>query len=240
MAFDPLAVATPPAPGGSVRYSLALVAFCLIPTPGIAHTNLNLLDLHLGGQRRVVEKRLRKRGCKKLSHRRHNWMTDWNHRRVRRPKSRRASSQVYRCQDADWPEAALRELHFDGRRLHRVVIHLNYEGQTRDSATGAPYIPKYQEISEILQTRLGKPDERREEMPKAFGSDQLRALEQRRGGFWSAWYDRKRGKIDVGLRLSGNSQRPGEMIFYIDARDRRIGKRILNRKARRIRPSKGF
>ena len=77
-------------------------------------------------------------------------------------------------------------------------------------------------------------------MPKAFGSDQLRALEQRRGGFWSAWYDRKRGKIDVGLRLSGNSQRPGEMIFYIDARDRRIGKRILNRKARRIQPSKGF
>ena len=77
-------------------------------------------------------------------------------------------------------------------------------------------------------------------MPKAFGTDQLRALEQRRGGFWSVWYGRKKGRIDVGMRLSGNPERPGEIIFYIDARDRRLGQRILKRRDRRIRPSKGF
>ena len=200
-----------------------------LPSISSAHTNLNLLDMHLGGQRRVVEKRLRKQGCTRLSARRHGWMTDWHHRRVKRPRARKARTVVYRCRDNDWPEAALRELHFEGRRLHRLVIHLNFEGQERNPATGAPYIPRYKEIRRLMQERLGEPDEVREEMPKAFGTDQLRALEQRRGGFWSVWYARKKGRIDVGLRLSGNPERPGEMIFYIDARDRRLGKRILKR-----------
>ena len=211
-----------------------------LPSASDAHTNLNLLDVHLGGQRRVVEKRLRKQGCKKLSPRRHTWITDWHHRRVKRARTRKSQAAVYWCRDKDWPEAALRELHFEGRRLHRVVIHLNFEGQARDPATGAPYIPRYKEIRRVMQERLGKPDEMREEMPKAFGTDQLRALEQRRGGFWSVWYARKKGRVDVGLRLSGNPERPGEMVFYIDARDRRLGKRILKRRDRRIRPTKGF
>lgn len=219
---------------------LLAVCLSLLSPPSFAHTNINLLDLHLGGQRRIVEKRLRKKGCRKLSAARHNWHTDWNHRRTKRPKGGRSATAVYWCKDADWPEASLRELHFDGRRLHRVVIHLNFDAEPRDAATGAPFIPKYKEIRQVFQERLGAPDERREEMPKAFGSDQLRALEQRRGGFWSAWYGRKKGKIDVGLRLSGNPERPGELIFYIDARDRRIGQRILKRKARRIRPERGF
>ncbi|MDE0883250.1 MAG: hypothetical protein OSB21_11690 [Myxococcota bacterium] len=220
----------------------ALVAICvsLLSASSYAHTNINLLDLHLGGQRRVVEKRLRQKGCRKLSASRHNWYTDWNHRRTKRSKGKRSATAVYWCKDADWPEASLRELHFDGRRLHRVVIHLNYEAELRDPKTGSPFIPKYKEVRRVFEERLGPPDERREEMPKAFGSDQLRALEQRRGGFWSAWYGRKKGKIDVGLRLSGNPERPGELIFYIDARDRRIGQRILKRKARRIRPERGF
>ena len=220
---------------------LLLVGLILgVPGVSYAHTNLNLLDVHLGGQRSVVEKRLRKQGCKKLSPRRHNWMTDWNHQRVKRPRKGKSETAIYTCRDKDWPEAALRELHFEGRRLHRVVIHLNFEGQPRNPATGAPYISRYKEIRRVMQERLGKPDEVREEMPKAFGTDQLRALEQRRGGFWSVWYGRKKGRIDVGMRLSGNPERPGEIIFYIDARDRRLGQRILKRRDRRIRPSKGF
>jgi hypothetical protein len=223
-----------------VRWALLVAALVLTPEVGQAHTNLNLMEMHLGGQRRVVEKRLRRQGCRKLSPRRHGWMTDWHHRRVKRSRSRRAKTVVYRCQDADWPEAALRELHFDGRRLHRVVIHLNYEGKPRDPATGAPYIPTYKEIRRTLEERLGSPDELREEMPKNFGGDQLRALEQRRGGFWSVWYGRKKGRVDVGLRLSGNPSKPGELVFYLDARDRRIGERILKRRDRKIQPSRGF
>ena len=149
-----------------MRWALLVAALVLTPEVGQAHTNLNLMEMHLGGQRRVVEKRLRRQGCRKLSPRRHGWMTDWHHRRVKRSRSRRAKTVVYRCQDADWPEAALRELHFDGRRLHRVVIHLNYEGKPRDPATGAPYIPTYKEIRRTLEERLGPPDELREEMPK--------------------------------------------------------------------------
>ena len=100
----------PTAPRGcSVRWALLVAALVLTPEVGQAHTNLNLMEMHLGGQRRVVEKRLRRQGCRKLSPRRHGWMTDWHHRRVKRSRSRRAKTVVYRCQDADWPEAALRE-----------------------------------------------------------------------------------------------------------------------------------
>ena len=211
-----------------------------MPASASAHSNLNLLDLHLGGHRRVIEKRLRKQGCKKLSQKRYPWMTDWGHRRVKRPRGKKADTAVYWCKDKDWPEAALRELHFDRKRLHRIVIHFDYSAQPRVPATGGPFIPKYKEIRRLMQERLGPPDERREEMPKAFGTDFLRALEQRRGGFWSVWHDRKKGRVDIGLRLSGNPDRPGEVIFYLDARDRRLGKRILKRRDNRIRPSGGF
>ena len=207
----------------------------LLASPASAHYGVSFLDAHLGGMEKVVKKRMRKTGCVPLSHKRHPWQTDWNHRRVPRPK--RGGAMIYRCQDKDWPEASLRELHFDGKRLHRVVVHFELAAEKRDPATGAPFIPKYRELRAALEGRLGKPDEVREEMPRNFGTDQLRALEQRRGGFWAVWYNRLRKRIDLGIRLSGNPERPGEVLFYVDARDRRTGKKILKRRTTRIQPT---
>jgi hypothetical protein len=215
----------------------ALVASLLLAVPAHAHKNVNLLDHHLGATRARAMRTVRKLGCKVLKAKERGFAIDFAHRTL--PVANFGKRLVIvRCTDTDWPQAAVRELHFDRNRLFRVVVHIDPRGEP-DPRSGAPWTTEHKLLKAHLSEHLGDPDISREALPDAFAQAKTEALRKRRGGFWNAWFRRMGERIDIGLRLSGDRQYPEQIRFYVDLRDRKLTRRMAKRSSRRIRPNYG-
>jgi hypothetical protein len=219
---------------------MRIVGLCcglLLALPAEAHRNVNLLDHHLGATRARTLRSLRKVGCKILKAKERGFAIGFSHRTL--PVAHFGKDLlIVRCKDADWPSASLRELHFDRNRLFRVVVHIDPQGEP-DPRTGAPWTTEYRVLKKHLVEHFGAPDVRREALPDVFERAKTEALRKRRGGFWNAWVRRMGERVDVGLRLSGDRQYPGQIRFYMDLRDRKLTRRMAKRSDRRIRPNFG-
>lgn len=210
-------------------------AAILMAAPAQAHAGLDVMGVHLGQKKRTALRWARKRtGCRPLNRKLRGFYVANDHSVVNRGRKDR-SVTVMSCRDKNWREAKIREYHFLRGRLARIVVHLE-PGLGRDRSAGEPWVPKYHEIKAVLTGVLGDPDEVVEHVPKSFASDPVRALEQRRGGYWSRWSERSRKRVDMGLRLSGDRKQPGRVLFYVDIRGRSQIKSQKKRRRNRLRP----
>jgi len=214
---------------------IVLFAAVLLSPRAEAHAGLDVMGVHLGQKKSTALRWARKRtGCKPLRRRYRSFYVGADHGTVARGARDRTVS-VMSCRDKNWKEAKIREYHFSRGRLSRIVVHLD-PGLASDRSAGEPWVPKYHEIKAVLSGILGEPDEVVEHVPKSFQHDPVRALEQRRGGYWSRWSERARKRVDMGLRLSGDRQRPGRVLFYVDIRGRSQIAAQKNRRRKRLRP----
>ncbi|HBU46927.1 MAG TPA: hypothetical protein DEB46_01330 [Myxococcales bacterium] len=200
-----------------------------------AHAGLDVMGVHLGQKKSTALRWARKKtGCRPLKRSLRSYYVAADHRVVNRSRRDR-SVAVMTCRDSNWRAAKVREYHFLRGRLARIVVHLD-PGAGENRSAGEPWIPKYREVKALMTEVLGEPDEVVEHVPKSFEKDPVRALEQRRGGYWSRWADRARKRVDMGLRLSGDRSKPGRVLFYVDIRGRRQFKSHDKRRKRRLRP----
>ena len=212
-----------------------LSAVLLFATRSEAHGGLDVMGVHLGQKKSAALRWARKKtGCRPISRARRGYYIAADHSVISRSRRDR-SVAVMSCRDSNWRAAKIREFHFLRGRLARIVVHLE-PGSGEDRRAGEPWIPKYREIKGVMTEMLGEPDEVVEHVPKSFEQDPVRALEQRRGGYWARWADRARKRVDMGLRLSGDRRKPGRVLLYIDIRGRSQYKSQDKRRKRRLRP----
>lgn len=213
-----------------------VIVSMLLGGPAFAHGGIDVMDAHLGQKRRTALRLAkRKSRCKPMSRKQRAYYVGEDHSLITRSAKSKSRVSVLVCRDRVWREARIREYHFSRGRLARVVLHID-PGTAGDRRAGEPWIPKYKELKALLSGAVGDPDEVREHVPKSFADDPVRALEQRRGGYWARWAERVRGRVDMGLRLSGDRQKPGEILFYVDIRGRSQLRSDSRRRKRKIRP----